>query len=74
MGISGAGSVTIISARAGAMGRLIPSCSISIPPCGPAAITSTSQPNSPRGVFTLVTRPPVVPNPVTGACCRMRPP
>ena len=44
MGIMGAGSVIIISARAGASGTSMPSCAINCGICGPAATTTASQP------------------------------
>ena len=60
IGISGSGSVTIISARAATIGTLIAEHPASWPICGPAAITSCVAANAPRSVHTAVTLPPVV--------------
>ncbi len=53
----GRGSVTIISTRAGASGTSAPTMALRIPVCGPAAITSRSQPKCPRTVVTSVALP-----------------
>ena len=72
--INGAGSVTIISARAEASGKSTPKGLSNIPDCGPAATTKASHAIRPRGVCTATTLPPAVSIESAGQCCRMRPP
>ena len=75
IGISGSGSVTIISARAEAIGTSMPS--MAGEPAGLRAggddemVAADQRRARSRRRSTL---PPAVRKPATGVCCRMRPP